>query len=446
MTRTNCRIPIGRILGICFAFSCITVPASAQWSQWGGPNRNFMTEASGLAERWPEEGPKKLWHRELGDGYSTILVDGGVLYTMYRVGEDEFTVALDAQSGKTVWEHKNPSPFTEVMAQFGPGPHSTPVIAGDRLISIGSNGVMHCFDKKTGKVVWKHDLANEYDAFIPGRGYGASPIAYRNTIIVVVGHRQSDDDANNEDEDADGGDNDDANNEEDEVVEAQALIAFDRNDGHIVWKSQAYQVGYASPLLIEFDGQEQLVQLMAEEMIGVDPSNGRLLWHQPFEPQGFNIATPLWNGKDLLFCSSAYDSGSRVIKLSKKDGKTVPEQLWYTRKMRIHHGNAVRIGDHVYGSSGDFGPAFYTCMDIITGKAVWRKRGFKKATTVLADGNKVILLDEDGELALVTVSPEGMKVLSKCTIAKPYAWAAPTLVGTTLYVRDREHIMALDLS
>jgi len=434
MQKNQCFGFIGTRFGIVAIALLFCTPSYAQWTQWGGPNRNFMTEASGLAEKWPDAGPRKIWERELGDGYSTILVDEGVLYTMYRTDEDEFTVAMDAQSGKTIWEYKNASPFTELMAQFGPGPHSTPLVAGDRLVSIGSNGVMHCFDKKTGKVMWKHDLAAEFEADVPGRGFGCSPIAYGNTIILPVGRKQVEDDA------------EDAPNEEPKGdKDGQSLIAFDRTDGHVVWKSQSYPVSYASPILIEFDGQEQLVQLMAKGMMGVDPATGKLLWHQPFAPEGANIATPLWNGDDLLFCSSAYDSGSRVIKLSKKDGKTVPEQLWYSRKMRIHHGNAVRIGDYVYGSSGDSGPTFYSCVDIRTGEPKWRKRGFKKATSVYAD-NKLIILDEDGDLALLKVSPEGMDVLSQCTIAKRYAWAAPTLVGTTLYVRDREHIVALDLS
>ena len=123
----------------------------------------------------------------------------------------------------------------------------------------------------------------------------------------------------------------------------------------------------------------------------------------------------------------------------------MPEELWYSRKMRIHHANAVRIGDYVYGSSGDSGPAFFACMNLKTGKVAWRKRGFAKSTCVLADG-KIIILDEGGQLALAIVSPEGLNVLSKCTITKRYSWAAPTLVGTTLYVRDRKRIMALDLS
>ena len=112
--------------------------------------------------------------------------------------------------------------------------------------------------------------------------------------------------------------------------------------------------------------------------------------------------------------------------------------------MRIHHGNPIRIGDYIYGSSGDFGPAFFMAMNLKTGKIAWRKRGFRKATCVYGDG-KVIILDEDGNLALATATPDGLTVHSKCTIAEPYAWAAPTLVGKRLYVRDRKHIMAFDL-
>lgn len=203
-------------------------------------------------------------------------------------------------------------------------------------------------------------------------------------------------------------------------------------------------MSYASPILIHFEGETQLVQLMAGRIMGVNPDDGALLWDMEIAPQGANLSTPVWNGKDLLFCSSAYDSGSRVIKLTKQDGKTVPEQLWYSRKMRMHHGNAVQLGDYVYGSSGDFGPAFFAAMNLHTGKPVWRERGFRKANCVYADG-KLIILDEDGQLALASISPEGMTVHSTCKVAEPYAWAAPTLVDTTLYVRDRKHILALDV-
>ncbi len=419
-----------------FLLASVALPVTvlAQWPQFGGPNRNFMCDAKGLSNKWPDEGPKKLWTRELGDGYATIVADGGLLYTMYRTGEEEFTVALDAATGKTAWEHKNPSPFTKLMAEFGAGPHATPVVAGERVFTIGTNAVMHAFDKKTGKVLWTHDLPKEFNGDIPGRGYGASPIAYKDTVIVVVDRKRKGER---------GGDNAEETKEA-APVDGQSLMAFDQATGKVVWKAHDYPAGYPSPILIRFDGEDQLVALMEKEIIGVNPDNGALLWHHPLKPEG-GLATPVWIAPDLLFLSAAYESGSRTVRLTKKDGKTVPEELWYGRKMRIHHANAIPIGDYVYASSGDFGPAFFSCVNVKTGETAWRERGFAKSTCLYADG-KMIILDEDGQLALATATPQGLTVYSKCKPMERYAWAAPTLVGTKLYLRDRKNIIALELA
>lgn len=413
----------------------IGAEARAQWTQFGGPNRNFMVDAKGLAEKWPEDGPRKLWQRELGDGYSEIAVDNGVLYTMYRIGDEEIAVALNAETGATLWEHKTPSTFTETMAQFGPGPHTSPLVAGDRVCVIGTNAILTCHDKKNGKVIWQHDLPKDFGGHVPGRGYGNSPIAYKDTIIVAVDRDRKDEEKPPEEN---------KEKKEEKKTEGQSLMAFNLADGKVIWKSQDYEVSYASPILINFQGEEQLVMLLQKGIMAVNPKNGELLWHKALEPEGANLTSPLWTGDDLIFCSSAYDSGSRVIKLTKKDGKTVPEELWYGRKMRIHHGNVVRIGDYVYGSSGDFGPAFFMAANIKTGEVTWRERGFSKATCLLAD-NKLILLDEDGTLALASVTPEKFTVHSKVKLAEKYAWAAPALAGTKLFIRDRKHIMALDI-
>jgi outer membrane protein assembly factor BamB len=438
-TRTRGRTRYGLFLTVIAAAPATPAATlAADWPQFGGPHRNFIADCKGLADKWPEEGPKQLWRRELGDGYSTILADGDALYTMYRTGDDEFTVALDKKTGKTLWEHKQPSPHTPLMDQFGPGPHTTPLIVGDHLYTIGTNAVMHCYNKKTGDVVWKHDLPAEYGAPVPGRGYGNSPIAYKNTIIVAVDRKR----------DEEGGEGDGEKKEEAKApappAAAQSIVALDQNTGEVVWKSLDFPMSYASPILIDFEGEPQLVLLMNKDIAGVNPDNGTQLWHSSVEPEGANLSTPVFDGKDTLFCSSAYDSGSRAMKLTKKDGKTTVEQLWYGRKMRIHHGNPIQLGDYVYGSSGDFGPAFFMAVNLRSGEVVWRERGFKKATCVYGD-DKMIILDEDGQLALASVSPGGLKVISQCKVAEPYAWAAPTLVGTQLFIRDRKHIMAFDL-
>lgn len=410
--------------------------APAQWSQWGGPNRDFMVESTGLARSWPEEGPKKLWHRDLGEGYSAIVVDDGMLYTMYAVEGAECTVALDPATGNTIWEHRNTAPFAGT--DYGPGPHSTPLVVGDRLFTVRANAVMHCFDKKTGEVLWKHDLPAEFAAPIPYFGYAPSPIAYQDTVIIPVDRKRAGMYLAASQGDA-------PESVDDEIPAVQSLMAFDQASGAVVWKNQDFPIDYSSPILINFGGEDQLVLFMRKEIIGVDPSNGELRWRIECLPSpDENISTPIWNGEDLLFFSAAYNSGSRVVKLTKEEDQTVPEQLWYSRKLRLHHGNAIQLGDYVYGSSGDFGAALFTCVNVRTGEVVWRERGFKKATLLYAD-EKLIILDEDGWLALATATPQGLTVHSKCKITDRLSWTAPTLVDTTLYVRDRKHIMALDL-
>ena len=410
--------------------------AQAQWPQWGGPNRNFVVETEGLADRWPESGPTRLWHRELGDGYSTIVVDGGVLYTMYGEEGAECTVALNAKTGKTRWVHRDPEPFKGT--EFGPGPHSTPVISGDRLFTIGANAVMHCFDRRTGEILWKHDFPKEYGAPIPQFGYACSPIAYENLIIAPVDRKRPEKSAGAAEGDA-------AQGDEAVTSEGQSLIAFDQGSGRMIWKSQDFPIDYSSPVLINFQGEDQLVLVMRKEIIGINPSDGVLRWRHTMSQNALeNISTPVWNGENLLFLSAAYDSGSRVIKLAKEHGQTVPQEMWYSRRLRIHHGNAIQIGDHVYGPNGDSGSVFFMAMNLETGKRVWADRNLRKVNSVYGDG-KLITLDEQGELSLATVTPQGLTVHSKCKIAEHQSWTAPTLVGTTLFVRDRKHIMAFDL-
>jgi hypothetical protein len=145
-----------------------------------------------------------------------------------------------------------------------------------------------------------------------------------------------------------------------------------------------------------------------------------------------------------LFCSSAYGTGSRVLHLTRTNGQMAAKELWANNKMRVHFGTAVRAGDVIYGSSGDFGPSFFTAIEANTSKILWQDRSLSRANFVYADG-KFILLNEDGQLALATATPEGLKVHAKVDLLNSKAWTAPTLVGNRLYARDRNEILALEL-
>lgn len=410
---------------LCRAIACLTffllmlTTASAQssdWAQWGGPHRNFTSETKGLASTWPATGPRRIWQRELGEGYSAIAAERGMLFTMYRKGENEIAIALDATTGKTVWEYSYVAPFSpEYDMSNGPGPHATPLVTGNLVCTSGATGKLHCLDKRSGKVLWSHDLIKEFHGTVRVNGYSCSPIAHKDKIVMMVGGP------------------------------ASSLVAFNQKDGSVVWKKHDFKNSTSSPILINVDGQDQLVALMYGEVVGVDPNNGNLLWTNPHPVEyGLNTSTPVWGSDNLLFISSGYDGGSRVIKLSRAGDKTSIAELWAHRLMRVHFTNAIRVGDFVYGSSGDFGPAPFTAIYIKTGKVVWRNRTFPRASFLLADG-RFIILDEDGHLLLATVTPEGLTVISKVELLSRQAWTVPSLAGTRLYLRDRKNIMALEL-
>jgi outer membrane protein assembly factor BamB len=178
----------------------------------------------------------------------------------------------------------------------------------------------------------------------------------------------------------------------------------------------------------------------------MDPATGRILWSSPHDPgNDLNCSTPLWGPDNILFVSSAYRAGSRAIQLTQSGTATHADELWFTNRVRFMFLNAVRLGDYVYGTTGDFGPAFLTALEIKTGKSAWQHRGFGRASIVYADG-KAIIMDEDGDLALARLAPEGVIILSEAKkVFETVSWTVPTLVGKTLYARDREKIVALNL-
>lgn len=398
------------------ALPTTTVAQSSDWTQWGGPHRNFTSDTKGLATTWPATGPRRLWQRELGEGYSGIAVERGTLFTMYRKGDNEIVVALDTATGKTVWEYSYAAPFSpEYDMSNGPGPHATPLVSNDLVFTSGATGKLHCLDKKSGKVLWSHDLLAEFRGTLRVNGYSCSPLAYKDKIVMMVGGPSS------------------------------SLVAFNRKDGSVAWKKHDFKNSTSSPIVISVDGQDQLVAFMWGEIVGVDPNNGNLLWSHPHPVEyGLNTSTPVWGADNLLFVSSGYNGGSRVLKLTHGGDTTKVEEVWAHSLMRVHFTNAIRVGDTIYGSSGDFGPAPFTAVDVKTGKIVWRNRSFPRASFLFADG-RFIILDEDGHLLMATATGEGLTVTSKVDLLAGRAWTVPSLSGTRLYARDRKNIVALEL-
>jgi outer membrane protein assembly factor BamB len=256
-------------------------------------------------------------------------------------------------------------------------------------------------------------------AFFKLSGYNAfasSPLAYKSEVILPLGGS------------------------------GEGVVAFKRSTGEVAWRSGPIALGPGSPILIDVEGQRELVVWGQQEIVALNPDDGRSLWRHPHPSQlGLNISTPVWEPGKPLFISSAYNGGSRMINLTRVGGRTKPEELWFNNRMRLHFGSALRVGNLVIGSSGDFGPAFLVALDAETGEEIWRDRTFARAQLVDANGTLVIV-DEGGDLALASASREGLRVHARKTMLTSNAWTPPTLVGTRLYLRDRKEVLALDLS
>jgi outer membrane protein assembly factor BamB len=404
-------------LGLAAPTAKKATPAGEDWLLWGGRNRDFLVNTSGLADSWPAAGPKKVWSRPLGDGYSAIAEEGGVLYTAYRRLSHDVITALDAASGKTFWEYEYDNPFTNAYnEEVGPGPYAMPQVVGDRLVTASGTGKIYSLDKKTGKPRWSHDLYSEFHATRLQFGYSCHGLPYKDMLIYQAGGN------------------------------GDGVIAFRQSDGAVVWKALQFTNSHSSPLLINVDGQAQVVVVAANTVFGFNPDNGALLWtHEHKTDYGLAVSTPVWAPGNLLFVASAYGTGARVLQLNQSGGKTTVKQLWYDRHLELHIGTAIQRDGYVYISRGYNGPALMTAVELKTGKIKWQERGFAKAQLLWADG-KLILADADGTLALCRVTPDKFEVLSKASVLQSIAWTPPTLVGTRLYLRDRKTIASYDLA
>ena len=387
------------------------------WTRWGGPYGDFHTDATGIKDTWPAAGPPVVWKRALGEGYSSPSDEGARLYTIYGRRGQEVVIAADAGSGTTLWEHVTPMTFiSDAAREQGNGPYSTPLIVGDRIFTTGVAGRLQCLDKKTGKVLWTQQLIDEHRGSVLMYGYAPSPVAFRDLVIVPVGGR------------------------------GRALMAFNQADGKAAWSRNDWGNVYSTPALVKIGALDQLVALLDGAVIGVNPHNGDLQWSVPFKADySIAISTPVVGPDNLMFVSSEYGGGAKVFQLQLSGQQTTATELWSSNRLRLHHGNAIRIGDAIYFSSGGKGSqAILSAVDARSGSILWQQRSIEKATFVYAD-RKLITLDQDANLMIAYPSPQGFKIAAKAPIMSRLSWTPPVLVGTRLYLRDRASLMAVEL-
>lgn len=411
------------------ALSLLIIPlaqATAEdWPGWRGPDRDGIAKTeTALMKKWPADGPKLVWEAEgCGQGYSSVAVAGGKIFTLGKTKEGEALFAFSATDGKPLWSKV-----------FGTGGHSngSPQVDGDFVYAIGLAGDLVCAKVDSGEIVWQKNFAKDFGGkMMSGWGFSESPLIDGDRIICTPGGPEA------------------------------MIVALDKKTGKEIWRSATPAdlgksgkdgAGYSSVVISSGAGVKQYVQVAGRGAFGVRAEDGKPLWHYNRVANGTaNIPTPLVSG-DLVFVSTGYGTGSALLKLSKdgNDGVKAEEQYFLDGKtLQNHHGGMILKDGHVYlGHAHNNG--FPTCVELATGKIVWggdqRGAGSGSAAVLMA-GDDLIFRYEDGVVAQIEATTKGYNLKSqfKPAFQKGKSWAHPVIVDGRLYLREQEKLMCYDV-
>jgi outer membrane protein assembly factor BamB len=391
------------------------LPVSAtDWPQWRGPNRDGLSEEKGFRKEWPKTGPELIWRvSDLGRGYSTPAVQGDRLYVLGSEGVDnEFVEALSAKDGKKLWSTRLGAVGNPKQNPNFPAARSTPTVEGEFLYALGSDGDLACVETATGKIVWKKSLRNDFGGKPGTWAYAESPLIDGNTLVCTPGGEQA------------------------------TIVALNKQIGDVLWKCalpEADEAAYSSAIIVDAGGIRQYVQLLQKGLVGVNAKNGKFLWRygKPVSAYGANIPTPVAN--DSMIYAGSAGTGGGAVKITSTGGKLEAEQLYFGPKYPTAIGGAVRVGDYLYGTTGEA----LECIEFATGKVKWQDRSVAPGSLCYADG-LLFLHGENGDVALVEATPDGYHEKGRFTPADQpakansmeKAWAYPVAANGRLYIRD----------
>src|SRR5262245_18725111 len=422
------------IAALCLCLSAVSVtrPANmaastSDWPQWRGPQRDGISQETGLLKQWPKEGPKLLWQvNDIGDGYSTPAVVGTRMYLMSNRGmENEFVQALSTQDGKPLWTTRvgavgNPDqnpPFAKAR--------STPTVDGDFVYALGSDGDLVCLETGSGKIRWQKNLRKEFGGQPHEWAYAESPLVDGDVVVVTPGGAQA------------------------------TIVALNKKTGAVIWKSAvpgADPAGYASAIVVQGGGRKQYVQFLSKGIVGVDAKTGEFLWRYKEVVKGPAQAfTPVARG-DYVY-GGALSIGGGLVRLKPDGAGVAAEQVYFARGLPNGFGGAVLVGDYLYGTGT--GGTDLVAAEFTTGKVKWKAEGLGMSSLAYADGH-LYLHKENGDYVLVEANPESYREKGRFTPPaqpkykqagqmKEGAFAYPVIANGRLYIRDLGTLWAYDI-
>jgi outer membrane protein assembly factor BamB len=401
----------------------LAAPALAEdWPQWLGPRR----DNSSAEKVVPWKGALKvLWRKPAGEGNSSPVVAGGRVYIHAKVKDknEEEVVAFDAVRGEELWRARYERP--EFKSLFGNGPRATPCVVGDRLYAFGITGILTCLDTKDrGKQLWQVDTLDKLKAKNLFFGMSCSPLVVDDRVLVNVG------------------------------AKGASVVAFDRAKGEIAWKSMDDPASYSSPILVGEGDRRQAVFLTGANVASLNPADGQVFWRFPLKDTLLESSTTPIRVGDLLLASSI-TYGSVGLRLEMKEDKPAVEQEWKNPALTSYFSTPVPVGkEHIYMVTGTTPSplakpaADLHCIEAKTGKSLWKKPKIGKyhASLMRTGDDKLLLLTDGGDLALLEPDRTGYRELARSKVSGPDTWAHPALSDGRLYVRDMTGLICFQLA
>ncbi|HYP26496.1 MAG TPA: PQQ-binding-like beta-propeller repeat protein [Blastocatellia bacterium] len=384
--------------------------AAQDWNQWRGPGRDGVVSAQ-APSKWPKT-LRSVWKVPVGGGYSSPVVSDGRVIVHSRREESEVVSVFDLKTGKPLWDSSYPVPFNknQYAIEMGKGPNSTPVVSGGRVYTLGVSAILSCFDLKSSELKWRKDFSKEIDTSKLFTGTAMSPVLEKGMVIVHVGDDRR-----------------------------GRVIAYDAVTGEERWKWEGDGPGYASPIVVNLEGERQLVTLTDKSAVGISADSGRLLWKLPFPDEwNENIVTPVLYQKTLIF--SGVRAGTMGVKVARSGDQWAAEKVWHNPELAMYMSSPVLDGDHLYGLSAKKKGQFF-CLDAKTGKTLWATTGREGSNAaVLSAGKSLLFLTTDASLIVVNKSASGFEQLARYTVADNPVWSHPVLLGKQILIKDSSNL------
>jgi outer membrane protein assembly factor BamB len=382
---------------------------AAAWPGFRGTARDGIVRGVRIDTAWSREPPVEMWRRPIGPGWSSFAVHGDLVYTQEQRGDHEVVSCYRLSTGGPVWRHRDAVRFYE--SNGGAGPRSTPTVHNGRVYTLGATGIVNALDAGNGTVVWSRNAKTDTGAPLPGWGFAGSPLVVDDVVIVATSGR---------------------------------LAGYDAATGNPRWTHTTGGGGYSSPHLVTMDGVPQILLLSGGGATSVSPGDGTRLWqHSGLE--GVSIVQPAFAADgDVLVAAGDMMGGTGIRRIAVSQGSSgwTVDERWTSRGLKPYFNDFVVHKEHAFGFDG----TILSCINVENGERKWKGGRYGAGQMVLLPDQDVLLvLSEEGELALVSATADKFTELARFKAIEGKTWNHPVLVGEVLLVRNGEEMAAFRL-